>query len=90
MRCAQNNAGIAIDFGPGTPREKMERTYATNVFGVVSVIEAFKPLLEAAEFPRLVNVSSVVGSVAEQLSPTGGAFRVNLLVSPLIYGLRTP
>jgi NAD(P)-dependent dehydrogenase (short-subunit alcohol dehydrogenase family) len=37
--------------------------FETNVFGVVAVTEAFLPLLRRSEHPRIVNVSSTVGSL---------------------------
>jgi NAD(P)-dependent dehydrogenase (short-subunit alcohol dehydrogenase family) len=61
-----NNAGIlgrhvaAAD----TTADDVAAVYATNVFGVVRVTQAFLPLLEASEHPVIVNVSSGTGSIA--------------------------
>ncbi len=44
-------------------------TFQTNVFGPVAVIEAFLPLLRASAAGRIVNVSSTVGSLADQTDP---------------------
>jgi NAD(P)-dependent dehydrogenase (short-subunit alcohol dehydrogenase family) len=41
----------------------MLRVYETNVFGVVRVTQAFMPLLERAQHPVIVNVSSGMGSL---------------------------
>jgi NAD(P)-dependent dehydrogenase (short-subunit alcohol dehydrogenase family) len=62
----QNNAAIHIDGAPGgvPTRELLRKTYETNVFGVAATINAFVPLLEKAAFPRIVNVSSTLGSLA--------------------------
>jgi len=60
-----NNAGIAIDnqFKPGDSyRDLMFKTYNTNVFGSVQTTEAFIPLLEKSTLPRIVFVSSSLGS----------------------------
>jgi NAD(P)-dependent dehydrogenase (short-subunit alcohol dehydrogenase family) len=61
-----NNAGIAG--GAKHPREvtaaDMRVTYDTNVFGVVRVMHAFLPLLQASGAPAVVNVSSGMGSLA--------------------------
>lgn len=66
-----NNAGIALA-GPLThqPLDEMRRHFEVNVFGLISVTQAFLPLLGAKEHPahkpgRIVNVSSVSGRVAE-------------------------
>lgn len=68
-----NNAGIA--FGPDSSFTKISELpvesalssfstiYNTNVFAVVTVINIFLPLLQAAPSPRIVNVSSSMGSL---------------------------
>lgn len=56
-----NNAGIN-DFNP-VRRENLRRVLATNVVGATSVTEAFLPLLRKSEEPRLVFVSSSMGSL---------------------------
>jgi NAD(P)-dependent dehydrogenase (short-subunit alcohol dehydrogenase family) len=43
--------------------------FAINVFGPIRVMHAFLPLLRAAQHPRIVNVSSGVGSFARLLTP---------------------
>lgn len=60
-----NNAGIALA-GPlmHLPEEELRRQFDVNVFGAVSVIQAFLPLLGARKDPphppgRIVNLSSV-------------------------------
>jgi len=62
-----NNAGI---FG-GFPQSALNATidqfkavYETNVFGVVSVTQAFIDLLKRSSEPRIVNVSSAMGSLS--------------------------
>jgi NAD(P)-dependent dehydrogenase (short-subunit alcohol dehydrogenase family) len=49
-------------------------TFATNVFGVVAVTEAFLPLLLAAGAGRVVNVSSTMGSLADQSDAGSGYY----------------
>lgn len=61
-----NNAGIT---GPQDDVHDLtaagiEQVLATNVVGYVRVIQAFLPLLERAEEPRIVNVTSGLGSLA--------------------------
>jgi NAD(P)-dependent dehydrogenase (short-subunit alcohol dehydrogenase family) len=66
-----NNAGIAGGWTP--PGEitaaDMLAVYDTNVFGVVRVMHAFLPLLEASVSPVVVNVSSGLGSLTVTNDP---------------------
>jgi NAD(P)-dependent dehydrogenase (short-subunit alcohol dehydrogenase family) len=60
-----NNAGIVGSHTavPETLAEHLAEVYATNVFGIVRVTQAFLPLLEESDSPVIVNVSSGVGSM---------------------------
>ena len=67
-----NNAGI----NGGAPYTALEAstdqflsTFATNVFGVAAVTQAFVDLLRKSPAPRIVNVSTSVGSLALQSDP---------------------
>lgn len=68
-----NNAGVLPEVTAaarvtGPMDLKMFRaTLETNVFGTVAVTEAFLPLLSASPAGRIVNVSSTMGSLADQL-----------------------
>lgn len=66
-----NNAGIlgAITPVPETSAADVRRVFETNVFGIVRVTQAFLPLLERAEEPVIVNVSSGMGSLAVTTDP---------------------
>ncbi|KAH8692824.1 putative short chain dehydrogenase/reductase [Talaromyces proteolyticus] len=57
-----NNAGVN-NLNPAV-RESMRSIYAVNVIGVASVTEAFLPLLRKSDAPRVVFVSSSMGSIA--------------------------
>ncbi|GAA1597470.1 MULTISPECIES: SDR family NAD(P)-dependent oxidoreductase [Kribbella] len=66
-----NNAGA-----PGHlvhPREatleELHPVFDTNVYGMVRVTHAFLPLLQAAENPRVVNVTSAGGAFSVVLDP---------------------
>ncbi|KIM87469.1 hypothetical protein PILCRDRAFT_3924 [Piloderma croceum F 1598] len=62
-----NNAGVGFDRQIETLglRTAMEKTYATNVFGVAVISESFLPLLKKSTVgPRIVNVGSGVGSLS--------------------------
>jgi NAD(P)-dependent dehydrogenase (short-subunit alcohol dehydrogenase family) len=61
----------------------MRTCYDVNVFGVVTLTDAFIPLLEKSDFPRIINVSSPLGSIDCQLTPGkegyGALYLVGLL-----------
>ena len=64
-----NNAGIMTEMAAGTrPKdltlETLRQTFDTNVFGAFAVIKHFVPLLRKSRAPRIVNVSSTLGSLA--------------------------
>ena len=58
-----NNAGISGGRGDNSTAS-VRRVYETNVFGVITVTNAFLPLLLRSPAARVVNVSSTVGSLA--------------------------
>lgn len=61
-----NNAGISgeVTSVAQAGAEEFRRVYETNVFGVVTVTNAFLPALRRSPRPRIVNVSSETGSIA--------------------------
>jgi NAD(P)-dependent dehydrogenase (short-subunit alcohol dehydrogenase family) len=66
-----NNAGI---IGPRVPAlevgaDEMREVYETNVFGPVRMMHAFLPLLRRSAAPRVVMVSSGMGSIAITSDP---------------------
>jgi NAD(P)-dependent dehydrogenase (short-subunit alcohol dehydrogenase family) len=65
-----NNAGIVSGVNaPGAADvASIREVFETNVFGVVSVTEAFLPQLRRSAHGRIVNVSSTVGSLAGMLT----------------------
>lgn len=69
-----NNAGVLIDDMQRKPSEQSlaawRATFDTNVFGVVATTQAFLPLLKQAPAARIVNVSSLLGSIAANNDPT--------------------
>ncbi|GGO76114.1 SDR family oxidoreductase [Nocardioides deserti] len=69
-----NNAAItgAREQAPTTVELDIIRTVVeTNVIGVVRVTNAMLPLLRGSSAPRIVNVSSGVGSLTRQAGPNG-------------------
>jgi len=69
-----NNAGVMRDDVARKPSEQSlaawRETFDTNVFGLVATTQAFLPLLKKAPAARIVNVSSILGSVAQHLDPS--------------------
>jgi NAD(P)-dependent dehydrogenase (short-subunit alcohol dehydrogenase family) len=68
-----NNAGILPE-ATAQPTEVVDlalfrRTFETNLFGAVAVTEAVLPLLRRSDRPRVVNVSSTMGSLSDQMDP---------------------
>ncbi|MGO9077762.1 MAG: SDR family NAD(P)-dependent oxidoreductase [Streptosporangiaceae bacterium] len=51
--------------------DQMRRTYETNVFGVVAITNTLLPLLRRAGGARIVNVSSMLGSLSMAADPQG-------------------
>jgi NAD(P)-dependent dehydrogenase (short-subunit alcohol dehydrogenase family) len=68
-----NNAGVFRDDMQRKPSEQdldvWRETFDTNVFGVVATTQAFLPLLKVAPAARIVNVSSLLGSIAANADP---------------------
>ena len=66
-----NNAGTALDGrSPDAPlRSVFRATFEVNVFGLACLTEAMAPLLAKAPHPRVVNVSSGLGSLALAVDP---------------------
>ncbi|MFJ5305425.1 SDR family oxidoreductase [Streptomyces sp. NPDC088350] len=71
-----NNAGISGDMGPDWVQDPttldlgLVRTVVeTNVLGVIRVTNAMLPLLRRSASPRIVNISSGVGSLTRQADP---------------------
>jgi NAD(P)-dependent dehydrogenase (short-subunit alcohol dehydrogenase family) len=69
-----NNAGVLPEATAGGDREVLDvglfrTTYDTNVLGPVAVTEAFLPLLRRSPAGRIVNVTTRMGSLADQLDP---------------------
>jgi len=68
-----NNAGI-FSQNP-IAREAFREVLAVNCVGPVSVTEAFLPLLKKSESPRLIFVSSSVGSISQAADPESKYYR---------------
>lgn len=62
-----NNAGVLLDRearGLEVPLETVEATFRVNVYGALRMSQAFAPMMVRQGYGRIVNVSSVMGSLA--------------------------
>jgi NAD(P)-dependent dehydrogenase (short-subunit alcohol dehydrogenase family) len=78
-----NNAGVldyAAETGPASVSvESLRSTFETNFFGLVAVTQAFLPLLKKASAGRIVNLTSILGSLAEHADRNSPIYGKNLL-----------
>ena len=80
-----NNAGVTggMSQQPTTADLAAVRTAVeTNVFGVIRVTNAMLPLLRRSASPRIVNMSSTVGSLTRQTEPGGETGPIGLAYPP--------
>jgi NAD(P)-dependent dehydrogenase (short-subunit alcohol dehydrogenase family) len=70
-----NNAGVMIDDQKKKPSEQSlevwRKTFETNLFGLIATTQALLPLLRKSAGGRIVNLSSILGSI--QLHATPGS-----------------
>jgi NAD(P)-dependent dehydrogenase (short-subunit alcohol dehydrogenase family) len=68
-----NNAGIAVQNGTKKVSEETldvwRKTFDTNLFALIAVTQAFLPLLKKAPAGRIVNLSSILASLALHSDP---------------------
>jgi NAD(P)-dependent dehydrogenase (short-subunit alcohol dehydrogenase family) len=80
-----NNAGITGGI-PQTPTtvapETVRAAIETNVIGVIRVTNAMLPLLRRSASPRIVNMSSSVGSLTLQTTPGAETGPISAAYSP--------
>jgi NAD(P)-dependent dehydrogenase (short-subunit alcohol dehydrogenase family) len=76
-----NNAGILdyqADTGPATTSiADFKRVFNTNFFGLVAVTQACLPLLKKSTAGRIVNLTSILGSIAEHADKNSGIYLKN-------------
>ncbi|MBY0503464.1 MAG: SDR family oxidoreductase [Bryobacteraceae bacterium] len=98
-----NNAGIGPDvaFKPSeSPLKLIRETFETNVFATVEITQVMLPLLRKSAAGRIVNVSSVLGSLTLNADPqaqlgewrsfgyNGSRAALNMFTATLAYELR--
>jgi len=68
-----NNAGVMVDDEKKKPSEQSletwRKTFETNLFGLIATTQAFLPLLRKSEAGRIVNLSSILGSITFHAKP---------------------
>lgn len=73
-----NNAGVFLDDFERAPSQQpltaWRDTFETNLFGVIATTKAFLPLLRKAPAARIVNVSSLLGSLSAHVDPGSGIY----------------
>jgi NAD(P)-dependent dehydrogenase (short-subunit alcohol dehydrogenase family) len=75
-----NNAGVYLDENKNLvtmDNSILEKTMATNFFGVYHVIRSFMPLMEKQGYGRIINVSSEYGAMSEMSYPGVGAYKMS-------------
>jgi NAD(P)-dependent dehydrogenase (short-subunit alcohol dehydrogenase family) len=68
-----NNAGVMLDEKDRKVSEQSletwRKTFDTNLFGLIETTQAFLPLLRKSEAGRIVNLSSILGSITLHAKP---------------------
>jgi NAD(P)-dependent dehydrogenase (short-subunit alcohol dehydrogenase family) len=68
-----NNAGVMLDDREKKPSEQSlevwRATFETNLFGLVATTQALLPLLRKSAAGRIVNLSSILGSITLHATP---------------------
>ena len=68
-----NNAGVMLDDREKKPSEQSlevwRKTFETNLFGLVATTQALLPLLRKSAAGRIVNLSSILGSITLHATP---------------------
>jgi NAD(P)-dependent dehydrogenase (short-subunit alcohol dehydrogenase family) len=72
-----NNAGVNLEGTPGWPiqpasqtaLDTYRKTFDTNLFNTIAVTQAFLPLIKKSQAGRIVNLSSILGSVTLHADP---------------------
>lgn len=77
-----NNAGVMIEHGQKAsvvPIDLVRATFATNFFGLVTLTQALLPYLRKSKAGRIVNHSSMLGSLTINADPGSGIGDYRLL-----------
>ena len=69
-----NNAGVQLDNGFDPSPDVLRQTYEANVSGPYAITQVLLPLLRQAPAGRIVNQSSILGSLATISAGQGGSW----------------
>lgn len=67
-----NNAGVLMDYGvpiSAAPLANWRTTFETNVFSLIELTQTLLPLIKKSEAGRIVNLSSILGSLTLNRDP---------------------
>jgi NAD(P)-dependent dehydrogenase (short-subunit alcohol dehydrogenase family) len=70
-----NNAGIVV-MQPKDRRSELLETFNTNAASALVLTEALIPLLQKSKDPRIINVSSGLGSISNRGDPNGDSYEL--------------
>ncbi len=78
-----NNAGTLMYQGEhvasGASMEVVRKTFDVNFFGLVEVTQALLPLIRKSEAGRIVNLTSILGSIAEHADPNSPIYNAKFV-----------
>jgi NAD(P)-dependent dehydrogenase (short-subunit alcohol dehydrogenase family) len=79
-----NNAGINPEFRAGTAPQNLDlatlkKVFDSNVFGPFDLTQQCVPLLKKSSSARVINVSSILGSLAALTDPKHPYYGINVL-----------
>ena len=77
-----NNAGVMLDDQKKKPSEQSldvwRKTFETNLFGLIATTQALLPLLRKSAGGRIVNLSSILGSIHLHATPGSPIYDMKL------------
>ena len=77
-----NNAGVMLDDQSKKPSEQSldvwRKTFDTNLFGLIEVTKAFLPLLRKSTAGRIVNLTSILGSITHHCDPASPIYEAKI------------
>ncbi|PWG00398.1 SDR family NAD(P)-dependent oxidoreductase [Levilactobacillus bambusae] len=75
-----NNAGAAFDshHAPSDlPLNIIRQDFDLNLFGLIDVTQQFLPLLKKSPSAKIINISSMMGSITAALDPNSAVYRAS-------------
>ncbi|MBX7148816.1 SDR family oxidoreductase [bacterium] len=75
-----NNAGVLTEYNVGLEElslAEVQKTFEVNVLGTMRVTRAFLPLLQRSGHPKIITISSKVGSIADNTSGFAYGYRMS-------------